>query len=61
MTLAVNYFSEGASYPTDLRIVLDGSLYYLARGAATGGQAVGLGTVHKIQYVLNNASHGDTS
>ncbi len=53
VTLAVTNFSEGASYPTDLRIAPDGSLYYLARGAATGGQAVGLGSVHKIQYVLS--------
>jgi glucose/arabinose dehydrogenase len=43
-------FSSGAVYPTNLDVSPDGSLYYLARGAETGGLAAGLGKVYKIEY-----------
>lgn len=51
-------FASGASYPMNIEVAPDGSLYYIARGAGAGGApGIGTGQVLKIQYASNIAPH----
>lgn len=44
-------FASGISYPMNIEIAPDGSLYYIERGAGAGGApGIGTGKVVKIQY-----------
>ena len=52
-TKAVSDFATDIYYPTDIRISLDGSLYYLSRGISTGGGSEGRGSVWKVQNTVN--------
>lgn len=47
-------FATAASFPMNIEIAPDGSLYYIARGAGAGGApGIGTGEVRKIQYIAN--------
>ncbi|MGE3239471.1 MAG: NPCBM/NEW2 domain-containing protein [Pirellulales bacterium] len=44
-------FASGISYPMNIEIAPDGSLYYIERGAGAGGApGIGTGRVVKVQY-----------
>ncbi len=44
-------FASGISYPMNIEVAPDGSLYYIERGAGAGGApGIGTGKVVKIQY-----------
>jgi glucose/arabinose dehydrogenase len=47
-------FLTGQSYPMNLEVSPDGSLYFIARGAGAGGApGTGTGKIIKVQYVAN--------
>jgi glucose/arabinose dehydrogenase len=47
-------FITGESYPMNLEVAPDGSLYFIARGAGAGGApGTGTGKIIKVQYTAN--------
>ncbi len=51
---ATTTFISGESYPMNLEVAPNGSLYYIARGAGAGGApGTGTGKVIKVQYTAN--------
>ena len=46
----VSSFATGIEFPIDLTVDSEGSLYYLSRGDATGGDVTGEGGLFKIAY-----------
>ena len=49
----IGTFITGASYPMNIEIASDGSLYYIARGAGAGGApGTGTGQILKVQYAV---------
>ncbi|MDX1948694.1 MAG: FG-GAP-like repeat-containing protein, partial [Pirellulaceae bacterium] len=49
-TMTAETFATGLAFPTNLTVSPTGDLYYLSRGAGTGGPAAGTGQVYKVQY-----------
>lgn len=47
-------FATGISYPVDLRVADDGSLWYLSRGS--GSATAATGTLYKVQYFANGGA-----
>lgn len=54
-TKAVGAFVGGISFPTNMVVSPDGSLYYLARNQQTGSPNPGGGTISKITYTGSQA------
>ncbi len=54
-TKAVATFVSGISFPTNLALAPDGSLYYMARNQQTGSPNPGGGTIGKIIYTGSQA------
>ncbi len=53
-TAAASTFATGISYPVDLRVAPDGSLWYLSRGS--GSATAATGTVYKVEYFANGGA-----
>jgi glucose/arabinose dehydrogenase len=51
-TLQVNDFATGVSFPTGMAVGPDGTIYYLARGAESGGQPQ-TGGLYQIEYSVS--------